>query len=381
MNNSVPFAYPFRIFFLSLAVWAVLAMALWLVSVSGAMTFQFAVPALLWHQHEMVFALLHAAIAGFLLTAVCVWTGTERLHGNALVLLWLVWLAGRAAITIPGLPETLVVSLNLLFLPLVMIDAGRRIIATRQSRHAPILVILLLLWLAQAAFLLGISITSLQVALIAASALMLVIGGRITPAFSGNWLRTRGGDPGVIHNPLWLERLTLAVMLLLCVVLPFASSGMIALLALLAAIISVARISLWRGWLVRAEPLLWILHLSLLWIPFGLLLLAGSRVGLWPDNVWIHALGVGAMASLILGVISRVSLGHTGRPLILPSGIAAAFVLIQAAAILRVLTALQLIPWLSGATISAMLWLAAWLLFLLRYTAILLRPRADGKPG
>ena len=139
------FAYPFRIFFLSLAIWAIAVVALWIASVTGLTPLEFALPALRWHQHEMLFAILNPAIGGFLLTAVCVWTNTERLHGLPLILLWLVWLLGRLFTTLPLLPGAMMIAINLLFLPLVMIDAGRRIIRARQPRHAPILVVLFLL--------------------------------------------------------------------------------------------------------------------------------------------------------------------------------------------------------------------------------------------
>jgi uncharacterized protein involved in response to NO len=383
MHMTLPtlFSYPFRIFFLSLSLWAVIAVLIWVVGVTGMMSLPFALPALRWHQHEMLFAVLNPAIAGFLLTAVCVWTNSERLHGLPLLLLWLVWLLGRLVTALPLAPEALMIIINLLFLPLIMIDAGRRIIRARQARHAPILLVMLLLWLSQVAFLLQWSEHALAMALVAASALMLVIGGRITPAFSGNWLRANGGDSQIIRNPLWLERLTLAAMVALCVSLPLGNHVLTGTLALLAAIISLARITLWRGWLVRREPMLWILHLSLLWIPVGLMLLAGSRAGLWPDNVWMHAIGIGAMGALILGVISRVSLGHTGRPLTLPAGMVSAYVLIHSSALIRVLTALQILPWQRGIELSAVLWILAWLVFLIRYTPVLLHPRVDGKIG
>lgn len=381
MNKLILFAYPFRIFFLSLAIWAIAVVALWIASVTGLTPLEFALPALRWHQHEMLFAILNPAIAGFLLTAVCVWTNTDRLHGLPLLLLWLVWAIARLLTALPLVPDIMMITSNLLFLPLVMIDAGRRIIRAKQPRHAPILLVLLLLWTAQAAFLLQWSEHAIAMALIAASALMLIVGGRITPAFSGNWLRANGGDPERISNPLWLERLTLATMLALCITLPLGMPMLTATLALLAAVISFSRIILWRGWLTWREPMLWILHLSLLWIPAGLLLLAGSRFGLWPENVWIHAIGIGAMSALILGVISRVSLGHTGRPLKLPDGMVSAYVLIHASALIRILTALQIFPWQRGIEITAALWVGAWLLFLIRYTMILLRPRVDGRPG
>ena len=381
MTSLTLFAYPFRVFFLSLAIWAIITVALWAAVATGHWPVALALPPLLWHQHEILFAVLNPAIAGFLLTAVCVWTGTERLHGLPLMLLWLIWLLARLLALVPATPEALLVVLNLLFLPLVMLDAGRRIVVARQPRHAPILVVLGLLWLAQASFLMQLGHQAIPVALVAACALMLVVGGRITPAFSANWLRARGGNPECIHNPVWLERLTLAVMLALCVTLPLGQALLTGTLALAAAAISLLRILLWRGWRVWREPMLWILHLSLLWIPVGLLLLAGSRFHGWAEVLWQHAIGIGAMGGLILGVVSRVSLGHTGRPLVLPDGMVSAYLLLQASALVRLVTALGELPWQRGIEISAVLWVAAWGLFLLRYSAILLAPRADGKPG
>lgn len=381
MTRLTVFAYPFRIFFLSLAIWAMVAVAVWVGNVTGVGSIDLALPPLQWHQHEMVFGLLSAEIAGFLLTAVCVWTGTERLHGLGLILLWQVWLLGRLLGLLPATPPVLLLTINLLFLPLVMLDAGRRILSARQPRQIPILLVLAVLWGTQAAFLFERDANALNVALVAASALMLIIGGRITPAFSGNWLRARGQSADPIRNPAWLDWLTLVAILSLCATLWLQNDALTGGLALMAGAISLSRILLWRGWRVSREPLLWILHVSLLWIPAGLFLLAGTHLADWPDNVWVHALGLGAMGGLMLGVMTRVSLGHTGRPLILPRGMAAAYLMIHASAVIRVLTAFGGLPWQWGIDISALLWLGAWALFLLRYAPILLSPRADGKPG
>src|SRR5690554_499195 len=381
MNKLSVFAYPFRIFFLSMAVWAVAVVVLWVINITGLVHIQFALPGMLWHQHEILFAILNPAIAGFLLTAVCNWTGTERIHGTPLMLMWLVWLLARLAGISPMAPEWLVIGLNLLFLPLVILDAGHRILAKKQWRQAPILLVLTILWLAEGALLLQLGIFSVQVALVAASALMLIVGGRITPAFSGGWLRGRGQDASFIYSPVWLERLTLGAMLTLCVVLTLGIASLSAFVATVAGLISLARILLWRGWRFWQEPLLWILHLSLLWIPVGLLLLAGGRMGWWAENVWVHAIGIGAMGALIFSVICRVSLNHTGRPIILPAGMVSAFVMLHAAAVIRVLTTLQHVPWQRGIEISAVLWCLAWLLFLVHYNAILMQPQADGRPG
>lgn len=376
-------ASPFRVFFLSLALWAVVGVLLWMPQIMGLWQLPLVLDPLAWHRHEMLFGFLSPAIAGFLLTAVCVWTDTERLHGSPLLALALVWLAGRLLMLLgAGLPDVLVIAVNLLFLPLVMLDAGWRIWRARQKRHAIVLVAVGAIWLAQAAFLLLNPVTAVPAALMGAALLMLVIGGRITPAFSAGWMRMHGGDPSQIRIYPWLETVTVGSLLaLFALTLIGAGSVWIIAVALLAALASGGRLLAWQGWLVRAEPLLWILHVSLLWIPIALLLLAGAEAGWWPATVWYHALGIGAMGGLILGVISRVSLGHAGRSLVLPQGMVAAFVLIHAGALVRVITALGGLPWQAGVSATSLLWTFAFVLFLWKYAVILTTPRVDGKPG
>jgi uncharacterized protein involved in response to NO len=378
-----PFAYPFRAFFLSAAALAVLVVPAWIALLLYGATAPLAFAPLHWHQHEMLFGFLHAAIAGFLLTAVSNWTGTERLHGAPLAGLWLVWLVGRLLMAAgAGAPGWLVHAVDLAFLPLVMLDAGRRIWQARQARHAIVLAVLAALWAMELGFHLDPSGPYARGALLAAMLLMLVIGGRITPAFSGNWLRLRGGDPAAIRVWPWLEGLTLGtVAAVLVTQVVDAPAALAAAAALLAAGAGLARLLLWRGWLVREEPLLWILHLALAWIPLALLLLAAAELGQAPPTAWVHAAGTGAMGSLILGVMARVALGHTGRPLRLPAGMTAAFVLVLAAGVVRVLTTLQALPWRAGLLAAAALWVAAFAIFLARYLPVLTRPRVDGKPG
>ncbi|MDX9873739.1 MAG: NnrS family protein [Spongiibacteraceae bacterium] len=376
------FAYPFRIFFLSLAIWAMLLVPLWLAQLLTPFRLPLALDPLLWHQHEMLFGLLSAAIAGFLLTAVCTWTQTAPLRGGLLAGLWLVWVAGRAVHLLgAGLPYWAVIAPDLLFPLLVMTDAGWRIWRARQRRHLPVLGVLLLLWLCLASFYRAPFGNFVSGALVLAMALMLVIGGRITPAFSANWLRMQGAGEPAPSNPLWLEQLALVAVLLILPALLLGYPTLTAAVALVAAVLALLRIGLWRGWRVAAEPLLWILHLSLLWVPVALLLLAGSRLGWVTPFAWQHAAGIGAMGSLILGVMARVALGHTGRPLRLARGMIVAFALIQLAALARVLAAVGWLPWRQGLELSGAGWVIAFALFLVCYTRILIAPRPDGRPG
>lgn len=380
---AIPFAYPFRIFFLSLGVLAVTVVPLWLGMLLAGLSVPTHLPALQWHQHEMLFGLLEAAIAGFLLTAVCSWTDSERMHGMPLVGLWLVWLAARLLETLgAGIDARLVLAVDLAFLPLVMLDAGLRIWKARQHRQLLVLGVLAALWATHIGFHLAPAAHFLDGALVIAMTLMLVIGGRITPAFSRNWLRLQGTDVQPVGESFLIERLVLILMVaLLMAVLADAPRFVRAALALLASIVTTIRLLRWRGWRVRREPLLWILHLSLAWIPIALLLMSGNAAGCVSRSAWVHAVALGAMASLILGVMSRVALGHTGRILVLPAPMRIAFFAIVGASVVRVSTALGLVPWRPGIEVAGMLWCAAFALFELCYAGILVRPRLDGRPG
>ena len=382
VSVSQLFSYPFRIFFLSMTVLALAVIPLWVMQVNGVISLPLAMPGLFWHQHEMLFGFLSGAIAGFLLTAVCVWTQTERTHGFRLVLLWGVWLAGRVLLaTGADLPFWLVQGVNLAFLPLVMVDAGWRIWHARQKRQLMIMVVLGLLWLMQIGFVTRLDMAFSYGALIMAMALISIVGGRITPAFSTGWLRQRGLDSNAVKTIPALDMATVFSLILLMASLVTGWQTVTGLLALLSGGLMLVRLAGWKGWLVRQEPLLWILHLSILWVPVALFLLAGTLFAGWPSNAWSHAAGTGAVACLILGVISRVALGHSGRPLVLPKGMVFAFVAIHLAALVRVLTAFEIIPWHPGIGGSALLWLVAFGIFLYRYTAILASPRPDGREG
>lgn len=376
------FGYPFRNFFLSMTLLALLAIPIWVLQVTGVINTPLAMPGLFWHQHEMLFGFLSAAIAGFLLTAVCVWTQTERTHGVRLMLLWGVWLAGRLLLALGAeLPDWLVQGVNLAFLPLVMLDAGWRIWHAKQKRQLMILVVLGLLWLMQIGFVTRLDMAFSHGALIIAMALISIVGGRITPAFTTGWLRQNGMDPGAVKTIPALDMATLFSMILLTASLITGWQTVTGTLAIIAGTLMLVRLANWKGWLARKEPLLWVLHLSILWVPISLYLLAGSLFAGWPSNAWSHAAGTGAISCLILGVIARVTLGHTGRPLVLPKGMVAAFFAIQLAAVVRVLTAFDIIPWHPGIGSSSLLWVFAYGMYLVRYANMLASPRPDGRAG
>lgn len=376
------FAFPFRIFFLSMTVLSLIVIPLWVLEVTGVTHLPLALPGIFWHQHEMLFGFLTAAIAGFLLTAVCVWTQTERTHGIPLFLLWLVWLAGRLILAFGAdAPPWLVHSINLAFLPLVMLDAGWRIWHARQIRQLMILMVMGLLWAMQIGFVIRLNPVYAQGALIMALALISIVGGRITPAFTRNGLQQLGLNSGQVWVNPKLDLAALISMVLLLASMLLGWSVAMGVLALIAGALILVRLYGWKGWKVRSIPLLWVLHLAILWIPVALLLLAGEVFFGWPSNAWSHAAGIGAIGCLILGVIARVSLGHTGRPLVLPKGMVLAFVAIHLAALVRVITAFDTLPWHAGIGISTLLWILAYGIFLIRYTRILASPRPDGRTG
>jgi len=337
---------------------------------------------LAWHQHEMLVGLLNAAIAGFLLTAVCNWTRTRPTTGLALAGLWLLWLAGRLVMAMGELLPPWAEWVDLLFLPLVAVLVLLRVVRARQWRQLPVVVVVLSLWGMDLGFHVSGDSGWIRHMVVLAGTLILVLGGRITPAFSRNWLHIMAGRGAQVRSVRSLDVATLLAALLLVVVQVAGVTGVwLAATAFAAAALAALRLVLWRGWLVREEPLLWVLHIGVLWVVLGFGLRGLAALGVVSDAAWVHALGVGAMGTMIIGVMTRVSLGHTGRELLLPPGMESVYWLMIAAAMIRVLAGLNLICWYTGLWAAGVCWSLAFLRFIYGYADILTSPRVDGREG
>lgn len=384
------FAYGFRPFFLGAGLSALVLVPVWAASFSFGLTLATDWPPMLWHAHEMLFGFVVAAIAGFLLTSVPSWTGRRGFAGPPLMLLAATWLLGRlVAATSAAWPFTLVAVVDLAFLPALAGTLAWPLLRER-NRNTPLLLVLLVLWACNAAFHLGLLRDDLDFArrsLLAGVDLVLllvtVIGGRITPSFTATALRMRGIE-GVVRARKSLTVLAVTLMVLVALVdLAWPGSMLAGWIALAAAIAQGARLAQWQGWRTSREPILWILHLAYLWLPVGLALKALWLLAAVPVAAfWLHALTIGAIATMILGVMTRVSLGHTGRVLRLHPLVTVAYLLVSAAALARILGAwLPGLGYAAAIALSAALWTLAFASFLWIYAPILATPRADGRPG
>ena len=377
----------FRPFYLGAALFAVLAIPLWVAIFLGQFQLTMALPPLLWHAHEMLFGFASAVILGFLLTAVKAWTGLATPRGAFLGALALLWLAARVA-AVTG-PYALYAVLDLLLLPLVAVVLTSVLLRARNRRNLPLAGMLMLLALANGAFHLSVNgvlaiapMTPLYAALALIVMIECVITGRVIPAF------TMSATPGLkLKVRPSVERATLALtaLALLLWVLAPASVGwnMAGSLAFsLAAVAHVLRLMQWRPLVSRHRPILWILHLSYAWIPLGLALLAAAQFGWIGTSTGVHALAIGATAGLIIGMLTRTARGHTGRALQVSRPEIAAYVLVMVAAAVRVLLPLAVPPWLPLAlVIAAGAWSLAFAIYLFIYTPWLLQTRVDGKDG
>lgn len=380
----------FRPFFLLAASFAAALVPLWVAVLVGWVPAPGWLAPSLWHGHEMLFGFVVAATAGFLLTAVPVWTQTPPLRGVPLALLAGLWVAGRVAMWRPeGLPPGAVAAVDLAFLPALGCALAAPLWRARQLRNLGMVGILAGLFLANLVIHLQalghgeLARPALRFAVDLVILLIVVIGGRIVPAFTRNAL-TRAGIPARVRARPWLDRLSigsvLAVVAGQVLLPPGVARGF---LAALAASAVAARLSGWQGLRTARDPLLWSLHLGMAWVAVGLAASAVSQLGgPIPETVALHALTAGAMGAMILSVMARVSLGHTGRPLVVPRGIPAAFLLVNAGALVRTLGPV-LLPahFVDEMVLSGLLWSSAFALFLLRYGWILWAPRSDGSPG
>jgi len=390
MPAFVPFAYGFRPFFLAAGWYALIAVAIWASLYSLGLSPFGSLPPYLWHGHEMLFGFVTAAIAGFMLTAVPSWTGDRGFGGWPLVVLAIVWLAGRLAIGAAGwIPLPLLAIAELSFLPTLAVILAPSLLRTA-NRNRPLLLVLLLLWAADATFIyalrngdVALGGTALRTALNIVLLLITVIGGRIVPSFTSSALRNRGLN---VKVRVWrgIELSLIGCMIVVVGVDLFAPQHWVtALIAAVAAALHAWRMVGWQCLRTITEPIVWVLHVAYAWLPVGFALKAVyllTNVG-WAAH-WVHALSVGAAATMILAVMSRAALGHTGRPLAVAKPIAVSYGLLAAAALVRVFgPTLLATPYHWTVGIAAFLWIAAFLIFVVMYTPILIRPRADGKPG
>ena len=381
------FRLGFRPFFLLGALFSCLAMLGWL----GQLNNWFALPGIgnpiWWHAHEMLFGFGAAIVAGFLLTAVQNWTAHPGVRSWPLALIVGLWVLPRCLLPWLGEDNLILMALDLAWLPLCAWFLAKPVIMTRQWRNlffVPLLLILTLLngaswlWRDEWSAVEHLLITTVLLF----TTLIAVMGGRVIPFFTARGTGQEKAPP----SP-WLERGALASLwlILLLWLLPdsWTNSLYMVPLYIVAAGLHLGRQMRWRPGTTLAQPLLWSLHLAYLFIPLGLLALAAHAAGL-PLSLSLasHLLSAGCMGTMILGMIARVSLGHSGRALHVGRRITLAFALVILSAFMRVLLPLY---WpsltLTGWNLSGWSWIAAYGLFVWVYTPILTRPRADGRPG
>lgn len=389
-SPPVLFSYAFRVFFLMAGIYAVVALALWIASFHGLnWAGSPATMSPLWHAHEMALGFGGAVVAGFLLTAVATWTGRPPLAGPWLVTLAAAWLAGRVAGTLGGgLPAPWLAAIDLIFPALLASLATREIILGNSRRNHGIAAVTWVLVALTGLYHLGGAgvvtdgarvATSLSVHLFAV--LITVIGGRVIPLFTANWLRMRGEARLPVAHPQ-LDRAAIALVVIAGAADSLATGGAMAgILCVLAGMVNLWRLGGWRGSLTLANPLLWVLHLAYAALATGYLLLGATVLLGLPltRSAALHMVTVGGIGGMVLAMMTRVALGHTGRPLAVTASLVLAYLLLAGAALLRSLGTALPGAYLMMIDLSALLWLAAFGLFVWLYAPILVRPRVDQK--
>lgn len=387
-NAGALFSVAFRPFFLLGSCWSALALGVWIVSVVGGRPLNTALPTVAWHIHAMLFGFVLAAIAGFILTAVASWTGRPPISGPPLTLLVLLWALSRVLNLFSGLaPFWIIAAVDIAFPLILALLVAREIVAAKSGRNLMMPIPIALLAIADALMYLeaaGVRVPSglgWRLALAAVTTLVSVVGARIVPAFTRNWLVSRGETP-LPRSRVLLDRIgsaTLHTGLLGWALFP--TVWPLGWLLLLGAALTLARLFGWNGWMTADEPLLLILHIGYLWMIAGAALLGLAVVTpAVPESAAVHALTAGTIGTMVLAVMTRVCRGHTGRPLAADTLAVVIYVSVNAAGVARV--AAELLP---GAyqlllELAAVLWITAFLLFALWSAPVVWRSRVDRPP-
>jgi len=382
-TGPAAFSYGFRPFFLAAGSWASIAIGLWLAMVLGYLRLPTRFDAVAWHVHEMLFGVVLAAVAGFLLTAIASWTGRRPVSGRPLAVLLTLWALGRLACLLSAyLPLWLAAATDMAFPLALLAVVAREIVGGRNWRNLlmlmPIAVFItanLLMHLEIA----GVSISGglgWRLGLAAALQLISIVAGRIIPSFTRNWLIQRGQTRLPVPHGL-VDTMAIGVLhgaLLLWAFVP--GSRAAGWILILAAALNVWRLSRWVGRATLSEPLLFILHVGYAWVALGAALLGFSIASASvPLASALHALTVGAIGTMLLAVMTRVSLGHTGRLLSANRPTVVIYLLINAAALIRVAASWSPETTTVLIVVSGACWILAFGLFEIRYSPMLLAPR------
>ena len=387
MPKTHPFmSYAFRPFFLLNGLFAIAVIAIWLMALHGSALASLPASMPYWHGHEMVIGFGMAAMAGFSLTAVATWTGRPPVRGMWLGVLVFFWLLGRLAmLAATQLPYWLVASIDAIFPFLLALLLGREVVGGNSSRNYPIVGIVLILAVLNVLYHLGtlrilpgMDRLTLYFLIHLMLLMITVIAGRIIPNFTANWMRARGHER-LPENHRLSDGITVAATLAIGVSVSSAPIGPVTgILALVAALSHAVRLARWRGLATTSEPLLFVLHVAYLWLPVGYALTALAAFGLvFTPTAALHALTMGAIGNMILAVTSRVALAHTGRSLHAPRLIVAAYAILNAAVIARVLSQLNPSLYVDLIDLSAIGWIVTFALFTWVYWPVLTRPRVD----
>jgi uncharacterized protein involved in response to NO len=379
-------SYGFRPFFLLGAAWAAIALAAFVAAFAGGLPVPAGGLALArWHAHEMLFGFVAAAVAGFLLTAVPTWTSSRPVSGLPLALLCALWLGARAALW-PwfGLQSTPWILLDAAFFPALAAAIGVALVRARNYRNFQFIALLLVLAASDFVFLasqLGwLDPPPFDPLRFAANLVMLmitVVAGRIVPLFTRNALLRVRVKVAFEPKP-WLDHASIAAIVTVLVVdLARPDTALAGAVAATAAILLLARASRWHGHRTLSLPIVWILHAGHAWLVIALVLKAVWLLGgaLWAVN-WLHALTAGAFGTMILGVTTRVALGHTGRELAASKAITVAYGLVIAGAALRIVAPVVLPTfYVAGLAAAAAAWAGSFVIFLFVYVPVLVTPK------
>lgn len=382
----------FRPFFLLAAAYAVAPMVIWLLEYGAGMSITTGWGGMFFHGHEMVFGFTSAAVAGFLLTAVPNWTGATPVRGAPLLGLVALWIAGRAAMALSAhIAPVVVALLDLAFYPALIAALTPSIVRARQRRNIFAPVILLLFLLANLSAHLGmlransdLTRFGLHLGAYLAAILILIIGNRVIPMFTINALRRAGSIGSGSNAPARLGAGVFALSIVaLGLDLASAPRWLVGSVSAIAGLAILWRLFGWRGAEARRMPLVWVLHVGYGFVALGFLSLATNRLlDVPPWSAAFHLFTSGAIGTMVLGMMSRVALGHTGRPLAAPRSIPIAYGLVIGGALIRSLApAVSPTITLAGVVVGGVIWVLGFLIFLVVYTPILVSPRVDRRPG